>query len=142
MEDRQQDEVVERDATLDPDPVASMTDDELQDSILEDSGMNGFQKFIARMDERRWTLAQRVTGGLLGLVAGIALFIDNGGEEGAFSYSLIIAVVVAMVVPNIIEKQGMRRAPKLRTTLVLVLAVVLVAYFVAMGMRTGFQFTD
>ncbi len=142
MEDKQHSDFVERDATLDPDPVETMTDDELQESILEDSGMNGFQKFIARMDERRWTLAQRITGALLGLIAGVALFMDNGKSEGAFSYSLIIAVVVALAVPNIIEKQGMRRAPKLRTTMVIVLAVVLVAYFVLTGMRTGFSFTN
>ena len=142
MEDKQQTEVVERDATLDPEPVHQMTDDELQDSILEDSGMNRFQKFVAKLDEAQWTLAQRIVGALLGLIAGVALFMDTGNSEGAFSYSLIIAVLVAMAGPNIIEKQSLRRIPKLRTTMVIVLALVLVAYFVMMGMRSGFNFTN
>lgn len=142
MEDKQQTEVVERDATLDPEPVHQMTDDELQDSILEDSGMNRFQKFVAKLDEAQWTLAQRIVGALLGLIAGVALFMDTGNSEGAFSYSLIIAVLVAMAGPNIIEKQSLRRIPKLRTTMVIVLALVLVAYFVMMGVQSGFNFTN
>lgn len=144
MEDKQHTpEIEERDATLDPDPVPSMNDDELQDSILEDSNMNSFQRFIAKMDEARWTLVQRVAGALLGILAGVALFWDgmSGGKEGGFSYSLIIAVVIAMVVPNIIEKQGMRRIPKLRIAMVIALAVMIVAYLVLMGTRTGFRLT-
>lgn len=144
MEERQQTpEIEERDATLDPDPIPTeMSDDELQDSLLEDSDMNGFQKFIARMDERRWVLTQRIAGVILGLLAGVALFWDSfGGKEEGFSYSLIIAVVIAMLVPNIIEKQGLRRIPKLRMALVITLSVMIVAYLILMGVRLGFKFT-
>lgn len=144
MEDRQQtQEIEERNATLDPDPAPkAMSDDELQDSILEDSDMNGFQKFIARMDEARWTLAQRIAGVGLGILAGLALFWDSfSGKEEGFSYSLIIAVVIAMLVPNVIEKQGLRRIPKLRVALVITLSVMIVAYLIFMGVRVGFKFT-
>ena len=145
MEERQQTpEIEERDATLDPDPIPTeMSDDELQDSLLEDSGMSGFQKFIARMDEQRWTLTQRIVGVVLGLLAGVSLFWDSfsGKEEGGFSYSLIIAVVIAMLVPNIIEKKGLRRIPKLRVALVITLSVMIVAYLILMGVRLGFKFT-
>ena len=144
MEERQQTpEIEERDATLDPDPIPTeMSDDELQDSLLEDSDMNGFQKFIARMDERRWVLTQRIAGVILGLLAGVSLFWDSfSGKEEGFSYSLIIAVVIAMLVPNIIEKQGLRRIPKLRVALVITLSVMIVAYLILMGVRLGFKFT-
>ena len=145
MEEKQQTpEFEERDATLDPDPIpAAMSDDELQDSLLEDSDMNGFQKFIARMDEQRWVLTQRIAGVVLGVLAGLSLFWDSfsGKEEGGFSYSLIIAVVIAMLVPNIIEKQGLRRIPKLRVALVITLSVMIVAYLILMGVRLGFKFT-
>lgn len=144
MEDKQQNlEIEERDATLDPDPApAAMTDDELQDSILEDSGMTGFQKFIAKMDDARWTLVQRVAGALLGILTGVSLFWNGfgGSEEGGFSYSLIFAVVIALVVPNIIEKKGLRRIPKLRVALVISLLVMIVAYAIVMGVRSGFNF--
>lgn len=144
MEDRQQtQEIEERNATLDPDPVPkAMSDDELQDSILEDSDMNGFQKFIARMDEARWMLVQRIAGVGLGILAGLALFWDSfSGKEEGFSYSLIIAVVIAMLVPNVIEKQGLRRIPKLRVALVITLSIMIVAYLIFMGVRMGFKFT-
>ena len=39
-------ETGEYNASFDPDPEPILSDDELQDTILEDSGMNSFQKFI------------------------------------------------------------------------------------------------
>lgn len=142
MEDKQRTpEYEEYNATLDADPVESMTADEVQDSILEDSGMNGFQKFIARMDEKTWTIAQRVVGAILGVATGVALFWNGGSDtEGGFSYSLIIAIVIAMLIPNILEKQGMRRIPKLRVALVIALGVMIVGYFIYWGTVKGFSF--
>ena len=149
MEDnRQNPEIEEYNATLDDDPISSMTADELQENILEDSGMNAFQKYCARMDDRRWTLAQRIVGALLGIAAGLSLFWDtfmktvsSQQQQSFFSMPLIVAVVIAMVVPNIIEKQSLRRIPKLRIALVIGLAAIIVIYFIVVGARTGFQFT-
>ena len=150
MEDnRQNPEIEERDATLDEDFTPSMTEDELQESILEDSGMNAFQKYCARMSEARWTLMQRIVGALLGIAAGMSLFWDTFMKTEAsqqqrqsfFSMPLVIAIVIAMVVPNIIEKQSLRRIPKLRIALVIGLAAIIVVYFIVIGTRTGFSFT-
>ena len=136
-------EYKEYNASLDPDPVSSnMSADELQESILEDSGMNSFHKFIARMDEKTWTLVQRVFGAILGVGAGLALFWNGGGDnEQGFSYSLIVAIVIAMLIPNILEKQGARRIPKLRVALVIALAIMIVGYFIVVGTQTGFKLT-
>ena len=151
MEDnRQNPEYEERNATLDDDFTPSMSEDELQESILEDSGMNAFQKYCARMDDARWTLMQRIVGALLGVAAGMSLFWDTLMHTGAnqqqqqsfFSFPLVIAIVIAMAVPNIIEKQSLRRIPKLRTALVIALAVVIVIYFFLVGAKTGFRFTN
>ena len=151
MEDnRQNPEYEERNATLDDDFTPSMSEDELQESILEDSGMNAFQKYCARMDDARWTLMQRIVGALLGVAAGMSLFWDTLMHTGAnqqqqqsfFSFPLVIAIVIAMAVPNIIEKQSLRRIPKLRTALVIALAVVIVIYFFLVGSKTGFRFTN
>ena len=146
-ENRKNPEIEERNATLDDDPIASMTEDELQESILEDSGMNAFQKFCARMDEARWTLMQRIVGALMGVAAGIALFWDsifppeNPQPQGLFTMPLVIAIVIALILPNVIEKQGLRRAPKLRIAMIVSLAAFLAVYFVVMGVRSGFSFT-
>lgn len=144
MEDKQKNlEYQEYDATLDDDPISTMTEEELQESILEDSGMNGFQKAIARMSEKTWTLVQRIVGGILGIAAGAALFWNGGSNnESGFSYSLIVAVVIAMLIPNIIEKQGLRRIPKLRIALVIGLAVMIAIYFVYWGGVHGFKLTN
>ena len=144
MEDNQKTpEYEEYNASLDPDPIPSnMSADELQETILEDSGMNGFQKYIARLSEKSWTLVQRIAGAILGVASGIALFWNGGSDtEQGFSWSLIIAIVIAMLIPNILEKQGGRRIPKLRVALVIALGIMIVGYFIVVGSRTGFKLT-
>ena len=145
MEDNQKKPVYEEyNASLDPDdPVSTMSEDELQESLLEDSGMNGFQKWIARLDEKKWTLLQRIVGAILGVASGVSLFWNGGSDsEQGFSWSLIIAVVIAMLIPNIIEKQGLRRIPKLRVALVIALGVMIAGYFVYWGAFHNFRFTN
>ena len=143
MEDKQKTPAYdEYNATLDADPVEEMNADQVQESILEDSDMNGFQKAIARMSEKTWTIVQRVVGALLGIASGVALFWNGGSDtEGGFSYSLIVAVVIAMLIPNLIEKKGLRRIPKLRIALVIALAAMIVIYFIYWGSVKGFRFT-
>lgn len=143
MEDKQKTpEYEEYNASLDPDPIETMSADELQDSILEDSGMNGFQKYVARLNEKTWVLLQRIVGAILGVASGLALFWNGGSDtEQGFSWSLIIAVVIAMLIPNVLEKQSGRRINKLRVALVIALGVMIVGYFIVFGIRTGFKLT-
>ena len=143
MEDKQKTPAYdEYNATLDADPVEEMSADQVQESILEDSDMNSFQKAIARMSEKTWTIVQRVVGALLGIASGVALFWNGGSDtEGGFSYSLIVAIVIAMLIPNLIEKKGLRRIPKLRIALVIALAAMIVIYFIYWGSVKGFRFT-
>lgn len=132
------------DATLEED-MPKMTDAELQDSILEDSDLNGFQKWVARLSDAKWKLYQRILGVVLGLGAGVALFWEaisgTAAEEtqGSFSYSLIIAVVIALLVPNIVEKQGRRKIPVARLTMAITLGVALAAYFIWTAATGGFN---
>ena len=143
MEDKQKTPAYdEYNATLDADPVEEMSADQVQESILEDSDMNSFQKAIARMSEKTWTIVQRVVGALLGIASGVALFWNGGSDtQSGFSYSLIVAVVIAMLIPNLIEKKGLRRIPKLRIALVIALAAMIVIYFIYWGSVKGFRFT-
>ena len=145
MEDRDNKPVYEeRDASFEPDPETTLSEEELQDSILADSDMTAFQRYIAKMDDRTWNLAQRICGAVLGVLASLALFWDGifnaNGERASFSFSLVAAVVIAMLIPNIIEKQGLRKIPKVRTTMAIALMVCIVVYFLYMGLTTGFNF--
>lgn len=144
MEDKENRSVYEEhDASFDPDPETTLSEDELQDSILADSGMNAFQLYVAKMNDKSWNLAQRIFGVVLGILASVALFWDSIGgadkEKGGFSFSLIIAVVIAMLIPNIVEKQGLRKIPKTRTTMAITLLICIVAYLIYLGVTTGFR---
>lgn len=132
-------EYEERNVMLDEDEPIS--EDEIQDTILEDSDMNAFQKFVARLDDKTFVLYQRVLGILLGVLTGVALFWGeiNGNKEIS-NYSLIVAVCFALLVPNIVEKQAQRKINAARITMVITLCIVLVAYFLYAGIRTGFNF--
>jgi len=149
MEDKDNKLVVEEyNASFEEDPVLdteNMSEEELQDTILADSDMNRFQRFIAKMDDKKWKLSQRILGVILGVSSGLALFgegLFKGGEESMGSYSLILAVVIAMLVPNIIEKQGGRKIQLARMTMAITLLVVLVAYFLYAGFSSGFKFNN
>ena len=132
------------DATLEED-MPQMSDAQMQDSILEDSDLNGFQKWAARLSDAKWKLYQRILGVALGLGAGVALFWEaisgTAAEEtqGSFSYSLIIAVAIALLVPNIIEKQSRRKIPAARITMAVTLGVALAAYFIWTAATGGFS---
>ena len=139
--DEQNNGFEERDASLDPDPdPKSMTEEELQESILEDSDMNAFQKFIARLDDKKWKLYQRIAGAVLGLLACVALFWKNGEEQGTFSYGLIIAMIIALIVPNILEKRALRKMGVMRITMAIAMGVAVLEYFLYWGFSSGFNF--
>jgi len=132
-------EIEEYNASFDPDPIPGMSEDELQDSILADSNMNSFQRFIAKLDDRTWTIYQRILGVILGLGACVALFWNSGrGEdESGFTWTLVIAIVIAMLIPNIIEKQAQRKIAKARVTEAITMGIFIVVYFVYMAITKG-----
>lgn len=133
--------VEEYNASFEPDAEPVLSDEELQDTLLEDSGMNGFQKFIAKLDDKKWNLYQRILGVLLGGAACAALFWKGSADnESAFSWSLVIAIVIAIWLPNILERRGLRKIPKARATMAITMGVIIVVYFAVIGIRTGFNF--
>lgn len=133
---------MEYDASFEPDTIEVMSDDELQDTILADSNMSGFQRWIAKLDDQKWKLYQTILGIVLAAASCTALFWRGSNDtENAFSWSLVIAVIIALVVPNIIEKKGLRRIPRTRNTMAIAMGVIIVGYFLVLGIRTGFNFT-
>ena len=85
-----------------------------------------------------------LVGSLLGVVLAlgtcIALFWPSDAEtEGIFSYPLIFAFVFAMIIPNIIERQGLRKINLARKTMVIALAIGVLVFFLYTGYTHGFQ---
>ena len=146
MEDKDNKLIIdEHNASFDEDlTLDDLDEDELQDTILEDSDMNKLQRFVAKLDDKKWNLVQRIMGIILGLGAGLALFGENlfkkNAEEAMGTYSLVLAVVIAMLIPNIIEKQGGRKINLARVTMAITLLATLVIYFVWAGINGGFSF--
>lgn len=133
--------VEEYNASFEPDAEPALSAEELQDTLLEDSGMNGFQKFIAKLDDKKWNLYQHILGVLLGGAACVALFWKGSADnESAFSWSLVVAIVIAIWLPNILERRGLRKIPRARTTMAITMGVIIVAYFAVIGIRSGFNF--
>lgn len=145
MEENNKPVIEEHNASFDEDPVidrSELSEEELQDTILEDSDMSGFQRFIAKLDDKKWMLYQRILGVILGIGTSLALFGESlfkKSDEAMGTYSLVIAVVIAMLIPNIIEKKAGRKINAARMTMAGTLLVLLVIYFVYAGLTNGFS---
>lgn len=97
-----------------------------------------FQKKVAAISEENWKKYQVIAGVVLGLLAGICLsFLSRLPAFG--NMGLIVAAVVALIVPNMLEKQAARKIPRLRVALIIALAVCLGFYMLyGMVLNPGF----
>lgn len=136
------------DATLEEDVIEEkeeMTEEELQKSLLDDTSLNSFQKKCAMLKDSTWMKIQIAAGIVMGAITAVALFWNelthvDEPSQSMFSVPLVIALVVALAGPNIIEKQTGRKIPKGRVVLAIALAVAVVAFFLVSGIRSGFKF--
>lgn len=97
-----------------------------------------WEERVNRLTDRQWKLAQIIGGALLGAVAIGLLFI--GGEELA-TYRLIIAALAALLVPRYLERVLRRELNVARKAMIVAMLVCLVAAFLIIGIRTGFNFS-
>ena len=113
-------------------PEGDAPDDE------EDYVPGPWEERVNRLTDRQWKLAQIIGGALLGAVAIGLLFI--GGEELA-TYRLIIAALAALLVPRYLERVLRRELNVARKAMIVAMLVCLVAAFLIIGIRTGFNFS-
>lgn len=93
--------------------------------------LDELQKKVAALPEQRWSLFLRVGGAALGLLCGFLLtFFSQYDSVGM--YGTIGAVLIALFVPNIVEKRVKRRVQKGRFALMIALGVWLAAYLIFM----------
>lgn len=93
--------------------------------------LDELQKKIAALPEERWSLILRAGGAVLGLLCGFLLtFFSQYDSVGM--YGTIGAVLIALFVPNIVEKRVKRRVQKGRFALMIALGVWLAAYLIFM----------
>ena len=93
--------------------------------------MDELQTRVYNYPEKTWTLIQRIFGGALGLLCGLLLtYFSNFESIGMFS--TIAAVLIALLLPNVIEKRVRRKIQKGRAAMLIGLAAWLVGYTLIM----------
>jgi len=93
--------------------------------------LDDLQKKVQAYSEKQWTLIQRVAGVLLGLLSGF-LLTYFGAFESTSLYGTIGALLIALLLPNMVEKRIKRSVQKGRIMLMIALGVSLVIYAVYM----------
>ncbi|MEG1843212.1 MAG: hypothetical protein RR296_03135 [Clostridia bacterium] len=96
--------------------------------------MNAIAQKVNALSLEAWKKWQIAGGGVLGLVCAACLFFLPG--EGFLPLNFIVALLVAMTIPNVIEKQLQRKLGIGRTALVIALAATLLSYL-AYHLLTG-----
>lgn len=80
--------------------------------------------FVAKMDDKQFRRAQMIFGIVVGLVAAVCLSIPMSDAEGNSSmWNFVIALVVVMWVPRIVEKRIEKRIPVAQKWMLIMVAV-------------------
>ena len=111
----------------DPNKQQSAPESEPQ-VVLE---LDELQTRVHNYPEPKWTLIQRICGAALGVICGLMLtYLGNFPSIGM--YGTIGAVLIALFVPNLVEKRVKRSIQKGRVALLIALAVWLIGYALIM----------
>ncbi len=107
-------------------PVTEIADEKEEEEEIEVEPSK-FEAAVAALDEKTWKKYQIIFGAVLGVLSGLSLTVLNHMATMQ-NYSLIIAAVLALLVPNIVEKKAIRKMPVARIALIVTLGVSLGAY--------------
>lgn len=95
-----------------------------------------FEKRINAIPEDKWTLYQILGGSAIGVFTVAALFMGGTGISAPF----LIAVVLALLLPNWLEDRGRRKLNKGRYAMIIVIAVGILTMFLYNGFTNGWSF--
>ena len=89
--------------------------------------LDELQTKVRNLPEAKWYLYQRICGAVLGLLCGYLLTFF-GSYESVGMFGTIASVLIALFVPNMVEKRLKRSLHKGRIALMIGLAVWMLAY--------------
>ena len=92
---------------------------------------------VAALPEKQWKWVQRL-GGVVTGVAAVAFLTVLSDELGIWSF--VLAFVLAMAMPNYLERWWRRKLIDARVAMLITIVVCLAAYAVYTGMTHGFSF--
>ena len=94
-----------------------------------------FEKRIHAIPEGQWNLYQTLAGVAIGLFTAFSLFFGGPGLNPMF----LVAVVLALAAPSVLEDRGRRRLTRFRITLIIVLAAGIIGMTVYTGVTKGWS---
>ena len=121
-----------------PEPVEAAEPDEDDDDDGEYIPSE-MEKRLDQLTPRQWKLWQIAGGAAVGLACVASLFLV--GQELS-AYSLILAAVLAILMPRYLERAWRRKLNTARYAMVVAMLIGLVIAFLIVGIRTGFHFTS
>ena len=142
MDEQNREELEQETRTAEPatEPEARYAAPEIDDDDDDDAPTewvpSRFEKKIHAIPDRTWDLYQIAGGALIGAFTVAALFLGGAGINVLF----LIAIVLALFVPNWLEDRGRRKLTKGRITMVIVIGIGLVALVLYTGIPHGWNF--
>jgi len=124
-----------RPAEVRADQPAPEDDDEDDEEYIPSE----WEKRIDALTPRQWKLWQIAGGAAVGLVCVGSLFV-LGQELSA--YSLILAAVLAILLPRYLERAWRRKLNTARYAMIVAILIGLVIMALIAGVHTGFTFTE
>ena len=118
--------------------AAPEIDDDDDDDAPTEWVPSRFEKRVHAIPEDKWKLYQILGGGAIGLFTVAALFLGGTGKAGSALF--LVAVVLALLLPNWLEDRGRRKLNLARYAMIAVIAVGVVALLLYTGLTQGWDF--
>ena len=115
--------------------AAPEIDDDDDDDAPTEWVPSRFEKKIHAIPDRTWDLYQIAGGALIGAFTVAALFLGGAGINVLF----LIAIVLALFVPNWLEDRGRRKLTRGRMVMAITIAIGVAAMAVYTGMTKGWR---
>jgi len=95
-----------------------------------------FEKRIHAIPDAKWDLYQILGGAAIGVFTVASLFLGGTGVSAPF----LVAIVLALLLPNWLEDRGRRKLTKGRYAMIIVIAVGVVGIMLYTGFTQGWDF--
>ena len=145
MDEQKREELEQETRTAGPAPepaqpvqryAAPEIDDDDEDDAPTEWVPSRFEKKVHAIPDRTWNLYQIAGGVVIGAFTVAALFLGGSGLNVPF----LVAIVLALFVPNWLEDRGRRKLNVARYAMIAVIAVGVVALLLYTGLTQGWDF--
>lgn len=98
-----------------------------QQDELDNEYLSSLDRLVSNLSPKKWKLWQTIVGVVLGIAGGLCLFY-LGGTETFGSFGLVLAVVILLLIPNILQRNIARSFTRGRMASIIAFAAVLLLH--------------